>query len=266
MKLTIGYDLPFGVQAQVVSPEDRLRVVVHFNTRPQEVDLRRVEAHVQVWAAGAMYGMAGGLKLPPAMYGGPLDIISLLRVNDGQPTAYSMLFEAEGLLFDPAYLNVLFHKLYCLHYYFPVLKSVNVELPVPGASQGPIRIVRSATSDLPSLYPNPPFIYQAHLDTSAETLSVTAWLERAPTADEVAVVRDACLTWAAQALQGGYLSPPLDPESFYIQPADDIDVIDTELRWDLDEVRLDTRAFNALTHFFAAFSGRFVPVEELAID
>jgi hypothetical protein len=111
-----------------------------------------------------------------------------------------------------------------------------------------------------------PFEYEADLRTYSQSLALNIGLESEPDDTQCGVLKDACQTWLAQCLQGGYISPTYDVESFFLSPDDDPLVLGKEVQWGLDKVQIDSRAFNGLTNFFVAFSDRFVRVTSFEIE
>jgi hypothetical protein len=264
MSLAVGWDLPFGVILRTVPAGSLLRIVGRFPADPTEQDIGRVHAHVKIWVAGAMYGMAGSPTVSPKMHSGPLDVGALLKVTK-LPAPETISFEADGLVIEPTYAAVLIHKLYCLTYYGNPLISVEIDVPTPNALAGSVPIVRGEVSQFPPLAQPLPFKCGLNLDTGCDSIAVTSWFTDSLSADQLGILQNACFTWSAQVLQGGYTSPPFTPEDFFIQPADDLDVVDEEVVWNLDKVYINLEAFHALVSLFAAFSQRFTRVEELSI-
>lgn len=264
-QIQLGYDLPFAARVTAAPPGDPLRVAAEVAGTATDEDLRRIEAHVQVWVEGALFGASGGPQVPPTLFNGPLDVEQVLKVRDHVPSADAVTCEAPSIACEPAYAAVLLHKLYCLGHHFAPLKTVSILLPTVTRAQRPIDLVRAEESDLPGLA-SLDFHWDDESDSGADSVELNVRFVAQPPDGERQLLVKMLWSWLTQGLQGGYISPPHHPENFSLLASDDPTIANGELSWIIDDVLVDPRAFNLLANTLQAFARRFTRIIEASVQ
>lgn len=263
--LSIGVSLPFEVQISTCAIDHQLSIDVECARNLSQEDRLRLEAHIDIFLEAAMYGMGGGAIVPPQLAEN-LDLTQLLLDTDRQPSPTSVSYVVTGISVDPAYSVVLLHKLRCLAQFFIPIAKVKMQMPVANIPPGIVEIVERERSDLPEIYKNLPFDYEAELESNSQSLSLTVGFFDQP--DELAlnILKNACDIWVAQVLQGGYISRTNNPENFFLAPDEKCLILPNEIQWGIDKIQIDLRGLCALANFLIGFSGRILPVSYFIIE
>jgi hypothetical protein len=265
MAIEIGYDLPFAARV-LLSRDDLLRIRVRAKPTPTEEDLRRVWAHVEVFVHAALLGMGVGAKVPPRMIPWPFDIEQHIFAQPGFPGPDSISFEAKGVLLEAEYVVVFLHKMYALDQIVPIAEVV-VEVPRAVEDDRKLRVVKAPVSVFPGHHAVLPFHYDdSGIRTAGEHVTLSMAFSRALAEPELKLLREGLDVWIAQAAQGGYISPSLERDTFFLAPADDLLVMDNEIQWDIDKFFVDVRGLDAVVNFLVAYHHQIVPLHEVVFD
>jgi hypothetical protein len=265
VNIEFGYDLPFAVRVQAVPAGTPVRLVVETREAATEENFRQIEAHVQVWIENAMFGAGGGPGLKPVVFGGALDVTQVLAVHDANPTPNAITFEGPAIVCESTYATVLLGKLLCLAHHFVPLKNVHLTLPTPTSVARPIAVSRGPASQLPERAVLA-FPWDEDIDTGADSVALTIRFVRPLPRAELERLTKVLWSWLAQGIQGGYLSPPYDPETFALLASEDPTVAGDEVEWVLSDVEVDLRGFNVLANILQAFSDRFAQVAGVTLE
>ncbi len=264
MTLNIGYVLPFLLRAEAVPRSSPCRVLVETLDTATDQAFRQIEAHVQLWVECAMFGAGASPRLVPSLFSGALDVTQVLSVSDADPHPNAVAFTAAGIGCEPAYCNVLLHKLLCLATHFVPLRSVTVAFSSVVSSPTKLNVVQARQSDFPMLGAVP-FAYREDLDSGANSVSLTITFASTPPPAAFDTLKMLLWRWLVQGAQGGYISPPWTPERFALLASDDPTVMSNRLTWNIDEVDVDRRAFHMLINMIHAFSNKFGTVAEVTL-
>jgi hypothetical protein len=265
MAIEIGYDLPF-VARVLLSRDDLLRIRVRANPTPTEEDLRRVWAHVEVFVHAALLGMGVGAKVSPRLTTWPFDVEQHIFAQPGIPTPDSISFEAKGVILEPEYVVVLLHKMYALDQIVPIAEVV-VEVPCAVEDDRRLRIVRAPASGFPPHAAQLPFHFEdADVATAGDHVTLSLAFSRPLAAPELQLLQEGLDVWTAQAAQGGYISPSLERDTFFLAPGDDLLVLDNEYQWEIEKFFIDVRSLDAVVNFLVAFHHQIVPLHEVVFD
>ncbi len=257
MEIVIGYDLPFRASA-FTTPDPMLRIRVGCRPGATHEDLLRVEAHGVTFIEAALLGMGAGARVPPRMDARPID--DVLRVGFGRD---GLALEAPVVI-DPSYVVVLLHKLLCLSELVQ-LESVAVELPGL-AAHGPVPIVRRETSELPETHPGLPFVLEDERGGYTSTRTVTLIHAEPPSEVALVALRRGLRVWVSQALQGGFISPPMGRGDYFVSADDVVQVLDDEVIWGIENVRLDLDGMNGLLNFFTAYHDQVAALRGVVLE
>jgi hypothetical protein len=263
MTITLGYDLPFRANA-FTTPDDVLRIRVRCKPGTRRKALLQVEAHGVVFVDAALFGMGAGARVPPRLH--PRSIDDVLRVSIGTTIREEVLLEAPVIV-DPSYVTVLLHKLLGLSALVPI-EEVTVELPGLTAAREPIPIRRSDRSELPEIYLPLPFAFEDENSSSGSrgcTLSIL--YEMPPNEPQLERLRDGLCPFIAQALQGGFISPAMGPDNYFIgADVDDVAVHDDQVTWVIEICDIAADGLNALVNFLAAYHQQVAPLREVILE
>jgi hypothetical protein len=127
------------------------------------------------------------------------------------------------VVIDPSYVTVLLHKLFGLSEIVGI-EEVTLDLPGLSATRDPISILRGNTSDLPAIHPPLPFTLEDERSGHADNCcTCSLQYTKRPGDPELELLRDGLRVFLAQALQGGFISPPMGPDDYFVSADDDVD-------------------------------------------
>lgn len=257
--ITLGYDLPFRANA-FTTTDDVLRVHVRCKPGNRSEALFQVQTHVATFMDAALFGMGAGSRVPPRLDRRTIDDV-LHEVTHAAEHATTL--EAPVIV-DPSYVTVLLHKLLGLSE-LVAIDEVTVELPGLSATRQPIPIHRGDRSELPEIHLPLPFTLSDERSGCDDGCMLSLRLAEPPTEPKLEVLRDALHVWLAQALQGGFIQPPMGPDDYFVS-ADDIEVHDDEVTWVLENDDIAQDGINGVVNFLAAYHLQVAQVRELALE
>lgn len=259
MTITLGYDLPFRASAST-TPTDMLRIRVRCKRGTPQKALLQVQTHAAIFLEAALFGMGAGERVPPRLDRRSID--DVLQVTTSAADHETVL-EAPVVV-DPSYVTVLLHKLLGLSA-LVAIEEVAVELPGLGTTREPIPIHRGGRSELPAIHLPLPFTLADERNGNDDGCRLSLRLVEPPTEPKLEVLRDGLRVWFAQALQGGFIQPPMGPDDYFVS-ADDIEVHDDEVTWVLENDDIAQDGINGVVSFLAAYHQHVAALREVLIE
>lgn len=259
MTITIGYDLPFHATA-FTTPDDTLRIRVRCKPGTRHKGLLQVQTHVAIFLEAALFGMGAGARIPPRLDRRTIDDVLRVTTSDSSP---AVVLEVPVVV-DPSYVTVLLHKLLGLSA-LVAIEEVAVELPGLGTTREPIPIHRGGRSELPAIHLPLPFTLADERTGNDDGCTLSLRLVEPPTEPKLEVLRDGLRVWFAQALQGGFIQPPMGPDDYFVS-ADEIEVHDDEVTWVLENDDIAQDGINGVVSFLAAYHQHVAALRELLIE
>jgi hypothetical protein len=259
MTITIGYDLPFQATA-FTTPDDALRIRIRCKPGTRSKGLLQIQTHVAIFLEAALFGMGAGERIPPRLDRRTIDDVMRVTTSDAD---HETVLEAPVVV-DPSYVTVLLHKLLGLSALVAILE-VAVELPGLGTTREPVPIHRGACSELPAMHLPLPFTLVDERTGNDDGCTLSLRLVEPPTEPQLEILRDGLRVWLAQALQGGFIQPPMGPDDYFVS-ADDIEVHDDEVTWVLENDDIAQDGINGVVSFLAAYHHQVAALRELLIE
>lgn len=258
MSITIGYQLPFRAEAfTTTDPVLRVRVRCKPETRPKA--LLQIQPHVAVFLDAARFGMGAGARLPPRLDYRSID--DVLRTTTHHPT---VVLEAPVVV-DPSYVTVLLHKLLGLSEVV-LIEEVTVELPGLSPTREPIPIEHGDRSVLPRIHEPLPFAFDDERSGHADGCMVTIRHVQPPDDARLDTLRDGLRVFIAQALQGGFISPPIGPDDYFVSADDDVLVHDDEVTWAMECCDFAPDGLHGLLNFLIAYHRQAAALRQVSIE
>ena len=261
MTITLGYDLPFRASAFTTADELlRIRVCCKAGTRQRS--LLQIQTHVAIFLEAALFGMGAGTRVPPRL--DARDLEDVLQVTTHGSLHEEVVLEAP-LVVDPSYVTVLLHKLLGLSDVVAI-EDVTVELPELATTREPIPIERGDTSVLPQIHPPLPFVLEDERSGHADGCTLTLLYEKAPDERMLEVLREGLRTFVAQAMQGGFISPPMGPDDYFVSADDDVIAQDDHVIWTLESSDFAPDGLCGLLNFLAAYHRQVARLREVSLE
>jgi hypothetical protein len=260
MTITIGYDLPFLANA-FTTAEGLLRVRVRCKPATRNESVLQLQVHVAIFIEAALFGMGAGALVPPRLHLRSIDDVLRVSTTGAGP---EVLLEAPAVV-DPSYVTVLLHKLLGLSDLVPI-EEVTVELPGLSATRRGVPIQRGESSLLPSLHAPLPCVLEDERSGHADACTLSIRFEAPPGESELEVLRDGLRVWLAQALQGGFISPPMGPDDYFVSADDEVAVHDDQVTWVMENFDLPADALNGLVSFLAAYHAQVAALRVVILD
>jgi hypothetical protein len=258
MKITVGYDLPFRVSASTTSSELlRIRVRCKPGTRPKA--LLQLQTHVAIFLEAALFGMGAGPHVPPRLDRRSID--DVLRVSTNRE---EVVLDVPCAV-DPSYVTVLLHKLLGLAEHVPI-EEVAVELPGLAVMPEPVPVERGETSALPEAHLPLPFAFEDERSGHADGCTVSISYVEPPNEDALEVLREGLRVFVAQALQGGFISPPMGPDDYFVSADDDVAVHADEVTWTMESCDFAPDGLDGLLNFLAAYHHGVAALREVVLE
>lgn len=248
MTITVGYDLPFCTSV-TTTPENLLRIRVRCKAGVQSKALLQVQIHAGIFLEAALLGMGAGPRVPPHLDRRTID--DVLRVSS---TPDAIMLEAPVTV-DPSYVTVLLHKLLGLAEHVPI-EEVAVDLPGLSATREPISVERGETSALPEAHLPLPFAFDDERSGHADGCTVSISFVEPPSDAALEVLREGLRVFVAQALQGGFISPPMGPDDYFVSADDDVAVDAEEITWTMESCDFAPDGLDGLLNFLVAYHRR----------
>jgi hypothetical protein len=258
MTITIGYDLTFRAHA-FTTPDDMLRIRVCCKPGTPQKGLLQVQTHAAIFLEAALFGMGAGARVPPRL--DPRTIDDVLRVSTPGP---EVALQAPAVV-DPSYITVLLHKLLGLSE-LVAIDEVTVELPGLSATRESIPIQRGDTSELPELHTPLPFVLEDERSGHADGCTVSIRYAQPPGDSELEVLQDGLRVFIAQALQGGFISPPMGPDDYFVSADDEVAANDDEVTWVMESCDFAPDGLNGLLNFLAAYHQQVTALREVVLE
>jgi hypothetical protein len=247
MTISLGYDLPFRATA-FTTPDEALCVHVCCGPQTRTKGLLQVQTHVAIFLEAALLGMGAGPRVPPWLDHRTIDDVLHVTTSHTPP---EVLLRAPVVV-DPSYVTVLLHKLLGLSEVVAITEVI-VELPGLATTREPIAIVRGDTSELPARHDPLPFVLDDERSGPADTCTVTLRYATPPGEPELERLRDGLRVFIAQALQGGFISPPMGPDDYFVSADDDVTQGDREVTWVMEVCDFAPRGLDGLLNFLSAY-------------
>ena len=260
MTITIGYDLPFRAHA-FTTPDEALRVHVRCKAGTRRKAVLEVQTHVALFLEAARLGMGAGARVPPRLHRRSID--DVLRVSIDAAGGQTQL-EVPAVV-DPAYVTVLLHELLGLADHVAI-EEVTVELPGLCGAREAIPIRRGDTSELPGLHPQLPFTLEDERSGHADVCTLSILFAQPPGAAELEALREGLRVFIAQALQGGFIQPPMGPDDYFVSADDEIDVHHDQVTWTMESFDLPADAIHGLLSFLVAYHQRVTKLREVGLE
>lgn len=261
MTITIGYDLAFSVNVLTTADEMlSIDVCCKVGTRPKA--LLPLQTHVAIFLEAALLGMGAGARIPPR-----LDLRSLgdlLRVSTRHAPREEVVLEAPVIV-DPSYVTVLLHKLLGMSEHVAI-EEVTVELPGLSSAREPIPILRGEASELPALHLPIPFGLDDERSGHADTCTLSIAFVEPPDEPRLEVLRDGLRVWLAQAMQGGFISPPMGPDDYFVSGDDYVVANGDQVTWTMENTDFAPDGLNGLLNFLAAYHQQVAALREVVIE
>lgn len=261
MTITIGYDLPFQATA-FTTPDDALRIRVRCKPGTCRKGLLQVQTHVAIFLEAALFGMGAGARISPRLDRRTIDDVLHVTTNDADHPEVEM---HAPVVVDPSYVTVLLHKLLGLSELVEI-EAVTLELPGLSATRDAIPIHRAETSDLPAIHTPLPFTLEDDRSGHADACSVSLQYVKRPGDPELELLRDGLRVFLAQALQGGFISPPMGPDDYFVSADDDVTAHDEQVTWALESCDFAPGGLNGLLNFFAAYHQQVAALREVSLE
>jgi hypothetical protein len=260
MNIILGYDLPFRASA-FTTTDELLRIRIRCKPGTRHKGLLQVQTHVAIFLEAALFGMGAGARVPPRLDRRSIDDVLCVTPDlAGQET----VLEAPVVV-DPSYITVLLHKLLGLSE-LVALEEVTLELPGLSLTREAIPIRRGDTSELPIIHLPIPFALEDERSGHADGCTVSILYVQPPGATELEALQDGLRVWLAQALQGGFISPPMGPDDYFVSADDEVVVHDDQVTWAMESFDLPADSLNALVHFLAAYHAQVAALREVVLD
>jgi hypothetical protein len=260
MTITLGYDLPFRTSVFTTTDEP-LRIRVRCKPGTRQKGLLQVQTHAAIFLDAALFGMGAGARVPPRLDRRTID--DVLRVSTNY-TGPEVVLEAPVVV-DPSYVTVLLHKLLGLSR-LVALEEVTVELPALSATRERVLIQRGDTSELPEIHLPLPFSLEDERSGHADGCTISI-LYAQPSGDaELEVLQDGLRVFIAQALQGGFISPPMGPDDYFVSADDEVAAHDDQVTWVMENFDLPHDALNGLLNFLAAYHQQVAALREVLLE
>jgi hypothetical protein len=263
MTITIGYDLPFHATA-FTTPDDALRIRVRCKPGTPIKGLLQIQTHVAIFLEAALFGMGAGARVSPRMDRRTIDDVLYVTTHDADHPEVDM---QAPVVVDPSYVTVLLHKLLGLSELVEI-EAVTVELPGLSATRDPITIRRSDRSELPEIYLPLPFAFEDE-NSSSGSRGCTLYIlyEMPPNEPQLERLRHGLGPFIAQALQGGFISPAMGPDNYFISAdVNDVAVHDDQVTWVMEICDIAADGLNALVNFLAAYHQQVAPLREVILE
>lgn len=260
LTITLGYDLPFRASA-TTTPTDMLRIRVRCKPGTRTKGLLQVQTHAAVFLDAALFGMGAGMHVPPRLDRRSIDdVIGVTIDRADQETT----LEAP-IVVDPSYVTVLLHKLLGLSE-LVAIEEVTVELPGLSANREPITIQRGERSELPAIHQPIPFALDDERSGHADTCTLSIAFAEPPSEPKLEVLRDGLRVWLAQAMQGGFISPPMGPDDYFVSADDVVLVHADQVTWTMENTDFAPDGLHGLLNFLAAYHQRVAALREVVIE
>jgi len=259
MMITLGYDLPFRANA-FTTTDDVLRIHVRCKPGNRSEALLQVQTHVAIFLEAALFGMGAGSRVPPRL---DLRTIDDVLHEITHAAEHATTLEA-AVIVDPSYVTVLLHKLLGLSE-LVAIDEITVELPGLSSVREPIPIHRGECSELPAIHLPLPFTLEDERSGHADGCTLSILLAEPPPEPKLDILRDGLQVWLAQALQGGFIQPPMGPDDYFVS-ADEIEVHGDEVTWVLENDDIAQDGINGVVSFLAAYHQHVAPLREVSLE
>jgi hypothetical protein len=259
MKITLGYDLPFSVHV-FTTTEGLLRLRVRCKPGTRHRSLMQLQVHGAIFVEAALLGMGAGAMVPPRL--DPRSVDDVLRTST-TGVGPEVVLDAPVIV-GPSYATVLLHKLLGLSEQVAI-EEVMLELPGLSATRRAIVVERGESSVLPELHAPLPFAFADERSGHADTCTLRIVHESAPGEAELEVLRHALRVWLAQALQGGFISPPMGPDDTFVS-ADEAEVHGDEVIWVLESCDVAPDGLRGLVNALVAYHRQVARLREVSLE
>lgn len=260
MTITLGYDLPFRAHA-FTSADELLRIRARCRPGTRTKGLLQIQTHAAVFLEAALFGMGAGARVPPRLDRRSID--DVIRVTIDR-VDHETIIEAPVMV-DPSYVTVLLHKLLGLSE-IVAIEEVTVELPELSSLREPIPIQRGERSTLPTIHLPIPFALDDESSGHADTYSLVITFAEPPEEPRLEVLRDGLRVWLAQAMQGGFISPPMGPDDYFVSADDDVMVDGDQVTWTMENTDFAPDGLNGLLNFLAAYHRQVSALREVGLE
>ena len=261
LTITLGYDLPFRAHA-FTTADELLRVDVCCKAGTRRKAVLPLETHVAIFLEAALFGMGAGARIPPRLDRRSID--DLLRVSTSHVPHEEVVLEAPVIV-DPSYVTVLLHKLLGMSEHVAI-EEVTLELPGLSATRDPIAIQRGERSELPAIHLPIPFALDDERSGHADAYTLSITYAEPPSEPKLEVLRDGLRVWLAQAMQGGFISPPMGPDDYFVSADDDVVAHGDQVTWAMENTDFAPDGLNGLLNFLAAYHQQVAALREVVIE